>query len=67
MPKARAILRRLQRDGWREIRRKGSHRRLQKGSRQATFAYHDGDDLGNQQLRLIAETFGYTIDELRAP
>lgn len=65
MPRARDVLRRLQRDGWQQIRQKGSHRRLEKNGRKGTFAYHDGDDLGNHQLRLIADEFGYTLDELR--
>ena len=65
MPKARDILRRLKRDGWREVRRDGSHRTLTKGGRVGIWAYHDGRDLGNSNLRDIAEEFGYTVDELR--
>lgn len=65
MPRARDLLRRLQRDGWRTIRRGGSHRTLVRGDRQGTWAYHDGQDLGNSNLRDIAETFGYTVEQLR--
>ena len=66
MPKARRVLAALKRDGWREIRRSGSHRILAKGDRQATFAFHDGDDLGTPYLARIAQKFGYTLAELRA-
>jgi len=38
---------------------------LVKDDRRATFAYHDARDLGNTQLRDIADDFGYALDELR--
>ena len=65
MPKAAQVLAGLRRDGWVEIRRSGSHRRLKKGTVLKTWAYHDGTDLGNTQMAQIASDFGYTLDELR--
>jgi predicted RNA binding protein YcfA (HicA-like mRNA interferase family) len=65
MPKARVVFRQLQRDGWKIIRQRGSHRFLGKDERRGTFAYHDGKDLGNQELRFVADEFGYTVEELR--
>jgi hypothetical protein len=38
---------------------------LEKGSRQRTWSFHDGLDLGNVQMAQIARTFGYALDELR--
>lgn len=65
MPKASRVLAALKRDGWIEIRREGSHRRLQKGNLQRTWAFHDGVDLGNKQMAKISAEFGYTLNELR--
>ncbi len=36
MPKAAQVLAALKRDGWSEIRREGSHRRLKKGDDERT-------------------------------
>jgi predicted RNA binding protein YcfA (HicA-like mRNA interferase family) len=65
MPKAAQVLAALKRDGWVEVRRRGSHRRLQKGGVVRTWAHHDGADLGAPQMAQIARTFGYTLDEVR--
>jgi predicted RNA binding protein YcfA (HicA-like mRNA interferase family) len=65
MPKASQVLAALKRDGWVEVRRRGSHRRLEKDGIQKTWAYHDGFDLGRVQMAQIGQTFGYTVDELR--
>jgi len=65
MPKAAQVLAALQRDGWIELRREGSHRRLGKGGVEKTWAFHDGRDLGKIELAKIARQFGYTVDELR--
>ena len=65
MPKAVQVLAALQRGGWRELRRRGSHRRLEKSGVRRTWAYHDGMDLGSVQLAQIARQFGYSLDELR--
>ena len=65
MPKARMELAALRRDGWVEVRQRGSHRLLRKGHRTTLWAFHDGSDIGTTQLRLIARDCGYTVDELR--
>jgi predicted RNA binding protein YcfA (HicA-like mRNA interferase family) len=65
MAKAARILAALQRDGWSEARRSGSHRVLVKGDQQRIWAYHDGVDLGGPALARIARDYGYTVDELR--
>lgn len=65
MPKAARILAALQRDGWVEVRRRGSHRLLAKGTRRAVWAWHDGSDLGGPAMGIIAKEFGYTVDDLR--
>jgi predicted RNA binding protein YcfA (HicA-like mRNA interferase family) len=63
--KAARILAALNRDGWVESRRSGSHRVLVKGDQQRVWAYHDGVDLGSPALARIARDYGYTVDELR--
>ena len=65
MPKAAQVLAALERDGWSEIRREGSHRRLSKGNVEKTWAFHDGRDLGKIEMSKIARQFGYTFDQLR--
>jgi len=65
MPKAARVLAALKRDGWVEVRRKGSHCWLAKGDARGTWTWHDGDDLGGPAMRLVAKEFGYTVDELR--
>ena len=65
MPKASRVLAALKRDGWIEIRRKGSHRWLAKGEQRALWAWHDGDDLGGPAMAIVAKEFGYAVDALR--
>lgn len=65
MAKAARILAALNRDGWVDSRRSGSHRVLVKGDQQRVWAYHDGVDLGSPALARIARDYGYTVDELR--
>jgi len=65
MPKAARVLAALRRDGWIEVRRRGSHRWLAKGDRGVVWAWHDGSDLGGPAMAIIAKEFGYTVDELR--
>ena len=65
MPKAGQVLAALKRDGWTQLRQRGSHRQLVKGSTRRTWAFHDGIDLGTVQLSQVARQFGYTLDELR--
>ncbi|HTE84417.1 MAG TPA: type II toxin-antitoxin system HicA family toxin [Dehalococcoidia bacterium] len=66
MPKASRVLAALERDGWREVRRRGSHRRLEKDGVRRTWAHHDSMDLGSVQLAQIARQFGYSLIELQA-
>lgn len=65
MPKAARVLAALKRDGWIEVRRNGSHRRLEKGSTARTWAWHDGLDLGKAEIGKIAKQFGYSAETLR--
>ena len=65
MPKAALVLAALKRDGWVQVRQRGSQRRLVKGPLRRTWAFHDGIDLGKVQLAQVARQFGYTLDELR--
>ncbi len=45
--KATQVLAALKRDGWVQIRQRGSHRRPIKGSQKRTWAFHDGMELGD--------------------
>jgi len=65
MPKASRVLAALKRDGWVEVRRKGSHRTLMKGEETARWAFHDGREIGTTQMRQVARQFGYTLEALR--
>lgn len=65
MAKARQVLAALQRDGWAEVRRTGSHRTLEKGGVRQRWAHHDNADLGGPMLARIARDYGYTLAELR--
>jgi predicted RNA binding protein YcfA (HicA-like mRNA interferase family) len=65
MPKAAQVLVALKRDGWEQIRQRGSHRRLVKGALKRTWAFHDGIDLGTVQMTQVAKQFGYTLEALR--
>jgi predicted RNA binding protein YcfA (HicA-like mRNA interferase family) len=65
MPKASQVLAALKRDGWVQIRQRGSHRRLVKGPLKRTWAFHDGMELGSVQMTQVAKQFGYTLEALR--
>ena len=65
MPKADQVLAALKRDGWVQIRQRGSHRQLVKGALKRTWAFHDGMDLGTVQMTQVAKQFGYTLEALR--
>ena len=65
MPKAKQVLAGLERDGWEQVRMRGSHRFMRKHGMSATFGHHIGSGLGTLQMRQIAKDFGYTLDELR--
>ena len=65
MAKAARVLAALQRDGWMQIRQRGSHRVLLKDGRVGVFAHHHGTDLGGTRLAQVAQEFGYTVAELQ--
>lgn len=65
MAKAGRVLAALKRDGWTEVRRRGSHRVLVKGSDQRTWSFHDGVDLGSPMMARVAKEYGYSLAELR--
>ena len=65
MAKAARVLAALNRDGWVEVRRSGSHRVLTKDDRQRVWAYHDAVDLGGPAMARIAKDYDYTLAELR--
>jgi predicted RNA binding protein YcfA (HicA-like mRNA interferase family) len=65
MPKAAQVLAALRRDGWVQIRQRGSHRRLVKGPLKRTWAFLDGMELGTVQMMQVAKQFGYTLEALR--
>jgi len=65
LAKAARVLAALERDGWIEVRRRGSHRILVKADVQRVFAYHHTVDLGRSKLVRVAKDFGYSLAELR--
>ena len=65
MAKAARVAAALERDGWVQIRRHGSHRILEKNDVRRVFAFHDAVDLATPRLAKISRDFGYTLAELR--
>jgi predicted RNA binding protein YcfA (HicA-like mRNA interferase family) len=63
--KAIRVLAVLERHGWVQVHRAGSHRRLERAGLRQTFSYHDRDDLGTGALRQVARDFGVSLEELR--
>lgn len=63
--KARNVLRALIRLGWSIKRQTGSHRTLSReGWPDATFAFHDGDEIGPKMLARIAKQTGLAPRDL---
>ncbi|WP_374276071.1 type II toxin-antitoxin system HicA family toxin [Brevundimonas sp.] len=63
--KARRLLAALERIGWTEKRRSGSHRTLtRQGWPDVVFAFHDGDEVGPRMLARIARSTGLTPGDL---
>ena len=63
--KASQLLKALLRIGWRIKRQKGSHRILARdGWPDATFAFHDREEIGPRMLARIAKRTGLTPDGL---
>ncbi len=51
--------------GWREKRRTGSHRVLEReGWPDLVFAFHDGEEIGPRMLARFARRAGLTPDDL---
>ena len=65
MPRARDVYAALERDGWIQVHRSGSHIKMRKGHRQMEWAFHEAADLGTVQMKQVAKKFGYTLEELR--
>jgi predicted RNA binding protein YcfA (HicA-like mRNA interferase family) len=63
--KASRVLAALVRIGWREKRRNGSHRTLEReGWPDFVFAFHDREEIGPRMLVRIAKRTGLTPDDL---
>ena len=65
MAKTARVVAALERDGWAQIRRHGSHRILEKNGVRRVFAFHDAVDLATPTLAKISRDFGYTLVKLR--
>jgi predicted RNA binding protein YcfA (HicA-like mRNA interferase family) len=65
--KAQVLLRILERQGYREVRRSGSHRRLEAPGKPAvTFAFHDGATVGGSLVRrILVKRVGMSEDDAR--
>ena len=63
--RASRLLRALERLGWSEKRRTGSHRVLARvGWPDYVFAFHDGDEIGPKMLARIAKHTGLAPTDL---
>ncbi|MDP8991177.1 MAG: type II toxin-antitoxin system HicA family toxin [Acidobacteriota bacterium] len=63
--KARRVFAALLRLGWTLKKQVGSHRKLQKaGSRNFTFCFHDGEEIGPAALAKIAKDTGLRPEDL---
>ena len=63
--RARRVLAALERIGWREKRRTGSHRTLEReGWPDLVFAFHDADEIGPKMLERMAKCSGLGPEDL---
>lgn len=63
--KARKVLAALQRIGWREKRRAGSHIVLERaGFADFVFAFHDREEIGPRMLARIARATGLRPEDM---
>ena len=63
--KARKVLKALEKIGWSEFRRSGSHRVLLiEGKPDFIFAFHDGEKIGPRMLARLAKHTGLTPEDL---
>jgi predicted RNA binding protein YcfA (HicA-like mRNA interferase family) len=65
VPKARKVRQNLGKLGWEEVRCRGSHHTLRRGQDQRVFSFHDSEELGSVQLRIVAKDFGVSEGDLR--
>jgi len=62
---ARRVLAALERLGWKEKRRSGSHRTLSRpGWADVVFAFHDGEEIGPRMLARLAKVTGLKPEDL---
>ena len=63
--KAKRLLAALERLGWQEKRRSGSHRTLVRpGWPDVVFAFHDNEEIGPRMLARIAKVTGLVPEDL---
>ena len=63
--KAKRVYAALLSTGWREKRRAGSHRVLEReGWADVVFAFHDSEEIGPRMLARIARNTGLTPEDL---
>jgi predicted RNA binding protein YcfA (HicA-like mRNA interferase family) len=63
--KSKRLLAALERLGWREKRRSGSHRTLfRPGWPDVVFAFHDGEEIGPRMLARLAKVTGLKPEDL---
>jgi predicted RNA binding protein YcfA (HicA-like mRNA interferase family) len=63
--KAKLVLAALERLGWNEKRRSGSHRTLSRtGWPDVVFAFHDNEEIGPRMLARIARVTGLKPEDL---
>lgn len=62
--KANRLYAALARIGWVEVRRAGSHRRLERDGKAVTVAFHEGEEIGPKILAKIAKVTGLKPEDL---
>jgi predicted RNA binding protein YcfA (HicA-like mRNA interferase family) len=63
--KAKRVLAALERLGWKEKRRSGSHRTLfRPGWPDVVFAFHDGEEIGPRMLARLAKVTGLKPEDV---
>ena len=63
--KAKLVLAALERLGWKQKRRSGSHRSLSRsGWRDVVFAFHDGEEIGPRMLARLAKVTGLKPEDV---
>ena len=63
--KAKRVLAALERLGWKEKRRSGSHRTLSRpGWPDVVFAFHDGEEIGPRMLARLAKVTGLKPEDV---